>query len=321
MTLPDLSTVIVFLAALGAFVSVLAVGLPLLHRDQLVSRLKAVAERRQELSAKQRAALQGRSVRFQAKRHVGVMKAVLNRLKLQNLLEDKTLRARLAQAGWRHQGAAVVFVFARIAAPIGMMILALVYLSTPGFATWSVSGKLMACGGAALFGAYLPNLMLTNAITKRQQTLARAFPDALDLMVICVEAGVSIEAAFQRVTEEMADAAPSLAEEIALTSAELAFLGDRRQAYDNLSERTGLPQMKSLATALIQSERYGTPVSVALRVLAQENREARMSAAEKKAAALPAKLTVPMIVFFLPVLFMVILGPAIIQISHIMSGN
>jgi tight adherence protein C len=163
--------------------------------------------------------------------------------------------------------------------------------------------------------------MLTNTITKRQQALSRSFPDALDLMVICVEAGVSIEAAFQRVTEEMVESTPVIAEEIALTSAELAFLGDRRQAYENLAERTGLPAIKSLCTALLQSERYGTPVSVALRVLAQENREARMAAAEKKAAALPAKLTVPMIIFFLPVLFMVIIGPAAIQVSRILGGH
>ncbi len=320
MTLPNLSTIVIGLAALGAFVSVLAAGLPFLQRDGLASRLKAVAERRHELSAKQRAALQGRGARFQAKRHVGLMKAVLDRLKLQNLLDNKALRARLAQAGWRQQEAAVILVFARIAVPVVMIVLALLYLSTPGFADWRATGKLVVCVLSGAFGAYLPNLLLTNAITKRQQALTRAFPNALDLMVICVEAGSSIEAAFQRVTEEMADSAPAIAEEIALTSAELAFLGDRRQAYDNLADRTGLPAVKSLCTALVQTERYGTPVSVALRVLSQENREARMAVAEKKAAALPAKLTVPMIIFFLPVLFMVIIGPAAIQVSRVV-GN
>ena len=126
----------------------------------------------------------------QPKRHVGLMKAVLGRLRLQTLLEDKTLKARLAQAGWRRQAAAVGFVFARIAVPIAMAVLALLYLSTPGFAHWTVSSKLLACLGAAAFGAYLPNLMLANTISKRQQVLSRSFPDALDLMVICVEAGV-----------------------------------------------------------------------------------------------------------------------------------
>ncbi len=321
MTLPDLSTVIVGMAAFAAFISVVAAGLPFLQRDNLASRLKAVAARRRELSARQRAALQGRGARFQAKRHVGLMKAVLDRLKLQNLIEDKELKARLAQAGWRRQSAAVVFVFARVVVPIAMLVLALLYLSAPGFATWKVSSKLVVCLLAAVFGAYLPSILLTNAIKRRQFALSRAFPDALDLMVICVEAGVSVETAFQRVTEEMATSAPVIAEEIALTSAELAFLGDRRQAYENLAERTGLAAVKSLCTALVQTERYGTPVSVALRVLSQENREARMALAEKKAAALPAKLTVPMIIFFLPVLFIVIIGPAAIQVSRIMAGH
>ncbi|HLN25754.1 MAG TPA: type II secretion system F family protein [Patescibacteria group bacterium] len=318
----DLGTLIVILAALAAFVSVMAAAMPFIQRgDNLASRLKAVADRRKQLSDKQRQALQAKSARFQPKRHVGLMRMVLGRLKLQNMLEDRDLKAKLAQAGWRRQSAAVVFVFGRIALPIVMLVLTLLYLSSPGFATWQTSSKMLACLGAAVFGAYLPALMLSNTITKRQKALERSFPDALDLMVICVEAGVSIEAAFQRVTEEMADSAPIIAEEIALTSAELAFLGDRRQAYENLAERTGLAAIKSLATSLMQSERYGTPVSVALRVLSQENREARMSAAEKKAASLPAKLTVPMIVFFLPVLFMVIIGPAAIQVSRVMRGH
>jgi len=322
MTLPDLPTIVVILAGVGAFVSVLAVGLPLLQRDQFNTRLKAVAERRRELSARQREALQGKAgSRFQVKRHVGLMKAVLGRLKLQTMIDDRELRARLAQAGWRRQSSAVTFIFARIAVPVVLLLLALLYMSNPAFAAWKLGSKLAIYGGTTLFGAYLPSLMLTNAITKRKKLLSRAFPDALDLMVICVEAGLSIESAFLKVTEEMAESAPVIAEEIALASAELAFLSDRRQAYDNLAERTGLASIKSLCTALVQSERYGTPVSLALRVLSQENREARMSAAEKKAASLPAKLTVPMIVFFLPVLFIVIIGPAAIKVSHLMHGG
>lgn len=311
----DVATLIVWAIAAGAFLSVLAAGLPLLKRDSLQARMKAVAERRQELSARQRAALQGKGARFQPRRHVSLMRAVVDRLRLQNMLESKDLRSKLAQAGWRRPSAPVTFVFARIAGPLVMGVLCLLYLSAPAFAAWTVLGKLSVCAAAAVGGAYAPYLALANMVTKRQQTLARSFPDALDLMVICVEAGLSIEAAFLRVTEEMASGAPIIAEEIALTSAELAFLSDRRQAYDNLAERTGLPAIKSLCTSLLQSERYGTPVSVALRVLSQENRESRMALAEKKAAALPAKLTVPMILFFLPVLFAIILTPAIIQIS------
>ena len=315
MTLPGTTTLIVMLSGLCAFVSVLSVGLQLLSRDQLNERLKMVAERRRELSARRKEALEPKGSRFQLKRHVGLMKSVLNRLKMQNLLESKELRGKLAQAGWRKPSAAVMFLFAKVAMPLALLSFSMLYLSAnPLFAHWTWQQRLLAALAGSLSSAYLPAVMLKNSILKRQKALTRAFPDALDLMVICVEAGLSVEGAFQKVVEEMAASAPVLAEEIALTSAELAFLSDRRAAYDNLTERTGLPAIKSLCTALVQSERYGTPVSVALRVLSHENREARMAAAEKKAAALPAKLTVPMIVFFLPVLFLVIIGPAVISL-------
>jgi tight adherence protein C len=320
MTLPDSTTLIVLLSGLCAFVSVLAVGLQLLSRDQLNERLKMVAERRRELSARQKEVLQAKGSRFQLQRHIGLMKSVLDRLRLQNLLENKELRAKLAQAGWRRPSAVVAFVFARVALPLVLLGLTLLYFSAnPYFAAWPWQQRFLAAFVGAIVGAGLPGVMLKNTIQKRQFALSRAFPDALDLMVICVEAGLSIEGAFQKVVEEMAASAPILAEEIALTGAELAFLSDRRQAYENLTDRTGLSSIKSLCTALVQSERYGTPVSVALRVLSHENREARMSAAEKKAAALPAKLTVPMILFFLPVLFMVIIGPAMIRVMTIMG--
>lgn len=320
MSLPDTTTLIILLSGLCAFVSVLAIGLQLLQRDQLNDRLKMVAERRRELSARQREALAGKGSRFQLQRHVGLMKSVLDRLRMQTQLENKELRAQLAQAGWRRPSAVVAFVFAKVVLPLALLGLGLLYFSAhPYFSTWPWQQRVGVALVAGLFGSALPGLMLKNTIQKRQQSLTRAFPDALDLMVICVEAGLSIEGAFQRVVEEMAASAPVLAEEIALTGAELAFLSDRRQAYENLTERTGLPAIKSLCTALMQSERYGTPVSVALRVLSHENREARMSAAEKKAAALPAKLTVPMIIFFLPVLFMVIIGPAAIRVMEIMG--
>jgi tight adherence protein C len=312
-----LTTLIVLVAAVAAFASVLAVGLPLMSRDQLASRLKAVAARRQELSARQRDALGGRR-RFQPSRRVGLMKAVLDRLKLQDMLEARGVKARLAQAGWRHPSAVVTYIFSRVAVPVLLLALGLVYATTVFHASPPAT-KMLIVAGAVAIGVYLPQILLTNAVQKRQAALARSFPDALDLMVICVEAGLSIETALQRVTEELGAGAPEMAEEIGLTAAELAFLGDRRQAWDNFAERTGLPQVKSLATALVQSEKYGTPVGQALKVLAQENREARMSTAEKKAAALPAKLTVPMIVFFLPVLFIVIAGPAAIQVMGMMK--
>lgn len=309
--MPSLSQLVIIVAAIAAFASVMALGVQVSSRDQLANRLKAVARRRQELSARQRASLKG--VRFQPNRRVSWMKSVLGRLNLQQAIDDPAIKMRLGQAGWRRPSAAVTYIFARVAGPVAGFALALLYTAS-AFAQAPFLTKAMILLAGTAAGHYLPAILVANAVQKRQQALARGFPDALDLMVICVEAGLSVEAALLKVTDEMANSAPELAEEIGLTAAELAFLGDRRQAWDNLAERTGLAQVKSLCTALVQSEKYGTPVAQALRVLSQENRETRMAAAEKKAASLPAKLTVPMIVFFLPVLFVVIAGPAAIQV-------
>jgi tight adherence protein C len=168
--------------------------------------------------------------------------------------------------------------------------------------------------GAGYAGFYLPNVFLKNLVHKRQASIVQAFPDALDMLLICVQAGMSIEAAFGKVSKEVGNQSLELAEELSLTTAELSYLQDRRIAFENFGKRTGIAGIKAVATALIQAERYGTPVGQALRVMAKESRDMRMSEAERKAAALPPKLTVPMIVFFLPVLFVVILGPAIIQV-------
>lgn len=310
----NVEIIIIMLAGVAAFVSVVAAGLPFVQSDQLASRLKAVADKRMELSQKQREAMQQRA-RFQPRKHVGMMKVAIERLKLQNMVESKELKVALSQAGWRRQSAAITFIFFRMASPILLTVAALVFVSAnPEFAKKTFAVKMMIFAGAAVIGYYLPGILLKNAIQKRQVVLTRTFPDALDLLVICVDAGLSIEAAFNKVTEEMATSAPEIAEEMGLTAAELAFLGERRLAYDNLAERTGLPSVKSLATALGQSEKYGTSISNALKVISQEVRDTRMSAAEKKAAQLPAQLTVPMILFFLPVLFMVIIGPALIRV-------
>lgn len=311
-----IETIIIILTGLAAFISVVAAGLPFVNGDQLASRLRGVAQKRMELSLKQREAMQARA-RFQPRKHVGVMKSILERLKLENLLDARDLKSAMAQAGWRRQSAAITFIFFRMASPILMTVAALVFVSAnPEYAKKTFAMKMLIFAGAAVLGYYLPNIVLSNSIKKRQAVLTRTFPDALDLLVICVDAGLSIEAAFNKVTEEMALSAPVIAEEMGLTAAELAFLGERRLAYDNLAERTGLPSVKSLATALAQSEKYGTSISNALKVISQEVRDTRMNAAEKKAAALPAQLTVPMIIFFLPVLFMVIIGPALIRVFH-----
>lgn len=310
--LTDPAALIMVLASLGSFISILAVGLPLVRRDQLDSRLKAVAERRVELSRHQQASLQ-KSAQARSLARVGFMKQVLERLKLQQLIQSKAVRKRLAQAGLRSQAAAITFTFARLVLPIGLgLFTALMLFGSQKFAM-SMPVKFVVLAVVAVIGFYLPNVLISNRIQHRQQAIRKAFPDALDLLVICVESGSSIEGAFARVTDELVDTSPELAEELGLTTAELSYLGDRRQAFQNLTERVGLASVRSLATALIQSEKYGTPVAVALRVLAQENRDERMTRAEKKAGALPAQLTVPMIVFFLPTIFVIILGPAVIQ--------
>jgi tight adherence protein C len=180
---------------------------------------------------------------------------------------------------------------------------------------------LMVKAGIAIFVTYLgikaPELFLKNSITKRQKSMRRAFPDAMDLLLICVESGMSIEHAFRKVGQEIGVQSVPLAEEFGLATAELAYLPDRRQAYENLAKRTGVESIQQISTVLIQAEKYGTPLGTALRVVSQESREMRMNMAEKKAHSLPPKLTVPMILFFLPVLFAVIITPAVIQVMAI----
>ncbi len=309
----NLPSLIIMISFVAAFASVLAVALPFVSRGSFESRLKAVAAKREELRVRQQEQFQQRK-RLMPGKHEGLMRAIINLFKMEELLKAKDLRLKLLQAGWRHPSTPVRFIFARIAAPILLLVGGFIYLR---FAMPKSSTELhLALSiAAAAFGYVFPNLWLTNAIQKRQAALRRAFPDTLDLMVICVEAGMSIEAAFQKVTEEMAETAPELAEEVGITAAELAFLGDRRLAFENLATRTGMRNFKSLATTLVQAEKYGTPIAVGLRTIAQENRDERMMAAEKKAAALPAKLTVPMIMFFLPVLFIVIIVPIVIKVT------
>lgn len=310
----SIQDLIIALAAFAAFASVVAVGLPFLRGDRFEARLKAVGERRQELARQRRENLQSRN-KLQFGTGAKWKQQAIRSFKLNELLEAKELRTQMARAGLRGQRAAVNFVFARVATPVILLLIAALYMFT-AFAAKPLYIKLAGILVATYIGYNLPVILLRNRITKRQQKLQRAYPDALDLIVICVESGMSVEAAFAKVTEQMMEGAPEIAEEFGLTTAELAFLSDRRQAFDNLAERTGLAAFKSLSTTLQQSEKYGTPVAVGLRVLAKESRDSRLALAEKKAAALPPKLTVPMIVFFLPVLFIVIGGPAGIQLAQ-----
>jgi tight adherence protein C len=304
------------LAALFAFATIVTLGLPLVERDGLDDRLNAVAKRRQELRAKHHAALNAQRGSLRVAPST-LMKSTLDRFKLTNMLESENSKEKLASAGYRGQAPMIAFMFFRFVMPPIVFVVTLFYLFVVTHFHYGVMVRICMAFAGALFGYYLPDLFVSNAISRRQQSIMRAFPDALDLLLICVESGMSIEAAFTKVATEIGTQSAELAEELGLTTAELSYLPDRRQAFDNLAKRCGHPGVRAVAIALNQAEKYGTPMGQALRVAATENREARMAQAEQKAASLPAKLTVPMIIFFLPCLFVVILGPAIMKIMHI----
>lgn len=313
----SLENLIIVLGAAGTFLTVIAVVLPFTQRDLLAPRLKVVAARRQEL---RKAALEADqkpvSRLSEKKKHITLMGTVLDRLNLRKQLDSKKTRMILTRAGLRGQAPVIMFLFARLLLPIVMAIVAFTVLMSVASLQVPANARFMIILVAAGIGFYMPNVIVKNLTDKRRAGINQVFPDVLDLLVICVEAGVSLEAALTRVAADMGQQAPEIAEELGLTTAELSFLGDRRRAIDNLAERVDTPGIRSLAVALTQSEKYGTPLAVSLRVLAQENRDARLTAAEKKAGSLPALLTGPMIVFFLPTVFIVLLGPAIIQIMQ-----
>jgi tight adherence protein C len=304
-------------AAVAAGATVLTLAMPLLVSDQLGKRMKSVALEREKLRQRERERMargERASLRQSPKQY---MQNVVERLNLTHWLGQEEARAKLLQAGYRGQAPYVTFIFFRLVMPITLGIGSLVYMFLLLESDLTSTVKVGIGIAATYIGMHVPYMYLKNKIQKRQQSIKRAFPDALDLLLICVESGMSIEAAFRRVSQEIGTQSIPLAEELTLTTAELSYLQDRRQAYDNLAMRTDLDGVKSVCMALQQSERYGTPLANTLRVMAQENRDMRMSEAEKKAAGLPPKLTVPMIVFFLPVLFVVILGPAAIRVMEI----
>jgi tight adherence protein C len=315
--LHDTRLVATVLTAIAAMATVLTIAMPYLTGDNLERRMKVVALERGKIRARERERLaRGERVTLRQSPRA-YMQSIVDQLNLRKWLGEDEARAKLVQAGYRGQGPYVTFLFFRLIMPMVLFLFALVYLFVLTDINQPPLMKLAITVGAAWVGMRAPGLFLKNLITRRQQSIRRAFPDALDLLLICVESGMSIDAAFRKVSEEIGSQSIPLAEEIALTTAELSYLQDRRLAYENLAMRTNMEGVKAVCTALIQAERYGTPLGQALRVLAQENRDMRMSEAEKKAAALPPKLTVPMILFFLPVLFVVILGPAFIRVMEV----
>jgi tight adherence protein C len=304
-------------SAIAAIATVITLAMPLFAGDNLDKRLKAVAIEREKIRQRERERM-ARGEKIALRRSPKqYMKTIVDRFDLAKWVGQEEARTKLVQAGYRGHAPYVTFLFFRMVTPAIAMIAAIIYLFVIVDLDQPAMIKIALCIGMAYLGMHMPYLFLKNTIQRRQTAIKRAFPDALDLLLICVESGMSVESAFRKVSSEIGTQSIALAEELTLTTAEMAYLPDRRQAYENLAKRVDLEGVKAVCVSLQQAERYGTPLGTTLRVMAQENRDMRMAEAEKKAAALPPKLTVPMILFFLPVLFVVILGPAAIKVMAI----
>lgn len=311
-TVMDPQLVATALAAICVFATVLSIALPMLQRDQMNRRMREMAVERSKMRSVRLAEMANKNTSGPRLRETpkGYMVRVVEDLGLREKFDNPELRENLKRAGLRSQSHVVSFLFFRVAAPLVTFFLALFYVFVVTPTGYPTMINVLIALGCGYLGYFLPNVFISNRVSKRQTSIKQAFPDALDMLLICVQSGMSVEAAFGKVSREIAPQSLEMAEEMALTTAELSYLQERRQAYENLAKRTGLPGVKGVTTALTQAERYGTPVGQALRTMAKENRLIRQSEAERKAAALPPKLTVPMILFFIPVLFVVILGPA-----------
>ena len=311
----SVKTVAMLCAAIAAIATVLTIAMPMVVTDTLSKRMKSVALEREKIRARERERMaqvsQKVNLRPSAKQSI---QTIVERFNLKKWVGQEEARLKLVQAGYRGQAPYITYLFFRMVTPVVVTMVATFYIFVVLHLSYPTPVKIGMCIAAAYIGMHAPLMFLKNRIARRQLSIKRAFPDTLDLLLICVESGMSIEAAFRKVSDEVGTQSVALAEELTLTTAELSYLPDRRMAYENLAKRTDLDGVKSVCMALQQAERYGTPLANMLRVMAQENRDMRMSEAEKKAAGLPPKLTVPMIVFFLPVLFIVILGPAAIKV-------
>ena len=312
--------IVMILAGISGFAAVLTLAMPALARDRMSSRMKVMATERDKMRASRISELNKDKQTKLRSAPKGVLAQIVDQLNLRKAFDSDEVRDKLRMAGFRGESPRYAFVFFRFLLPILMFIGSMVYFFLITVTDMPPIARLASSMGIGYIGFYLPTLFLSNLIQRRQESIKNAFPDALDLLLICVQSGMSVEAAFGKVAKEVGSASLELAEELSLTTAELSYLQDRRTAYENLGSRTGLPGVKAVCTAMIQAERYGTPVGQALRTMAKENRDQRMAEAEKKAAALPPKLTVPMIIFNLPVLFMVIIGPAVIQVMRLRNG-
>ena len=319
-TLTNPDNILAVVVAVITFATIVTVAKPMMGGADLNRRMKSVGARREELKRRSRQAMAREGKEGSIRQNdEGFYKKIVDRLNLKTLLEDPKVVLKLAQAGYRGPHPITTFYFFRFLMPFVFFVAIGVYLFAVNSFGLPPITRVCAMVVGLVVGYYAPNVFVSNVASKRRASIMQAFPDALDLLLICVESGMSIEAAIQKVSREIGGRSMELAEELSLLSAELSYLPERRMAYEALSQRTNHPGVKSVATAMIQAEKYGTPLGNALRVMAKENRDLRLAAAEKKAASLPAQLTVPMILFFLPVLFVVILGPAIIQVQNMMK--
>jgi tight adherence protein C len=313
--LHDARFMTMLLAAIAASATAYTLIMPLFATGALEKRMKAVASERERIRQRERERLSKTEKVTLRQTPKQLVAKVVEDFNLGKWLAQEAALEKLTMAGHRGHAPYVTFLFFRLVTPLVLFLATVLYVFVISHMEKSMPIKIGICIGAAYLGLQAPMLFLKNAISKRQLSIKRAFPDALDLLLICIESGMSIETAFRRVSGEIVTQSVPLSEEFVLTTAELSYLQDRKVAYENLAKRTGLESVKSVCLALQQSERYGTPLGQSLRVMAQENRDMRMMEAEKKAASLPPKLTVPMILFFLPVLFIVILGPSGIKVA------
>lgn len=304
-----LQNVLSMASGLAALAAIMLAWNSLLAHEPMKKRAKALIKRRESMKVEMKAPRR----RAQREQAVSFMRKVSGRLNLLRGNHVEQVQLKLASAGWRSRDALVIFMFAKFALPFVFGTIAVLVFYV--FKAYELSNmmKLFYSIFLVTAGAYAPEIMVRNSATKRRYALQKGLPDALDLMVICAEAGLGLDAALNRVSGEIGANSPELADELTLTAIELGFLPERRLALNNLMQRTGLPAIRGVVNTLVQTEKYGTPLAQSLRVLAAEFRNERMLRAEEKAAKLPATLTVPMIIFIMPSLFVVLIGPAVIK--------
>jgi tight adherence protein C len=316
----NLIDIITILAGVAALITCVVVWQAATASKPMGKRLKNLEERRESLKAGI-VTTKRRQSTVKKGSNLGGLADIAKRFRGMQSEQTQKIKVKLFQAGYRNQDALILFTVSKVILPVLFLVLAIMVVYGMQMLPGNPMGQTFSLIGATAFGFYLPNLMVQNTATKRQQSIQKALPDALDLMVIAAEAGLTLDASLTRVAREMGRQSEELADEFGLTAVELGFLGDRRDALTNLTDRVPLKSVRSVVATLIQTEKYGTPLAHSLRVLSQEFRNERMMKAEEKAARLPAIMTIPLIMFILPMLFIILLGPAACSIADNVIGR